>query len=62
MDKRRFLSSAALAGALPLMATAAPPARRGPALLTITGDIAKPNRPPMDPVRDQMMHKQKLTF
>lgn len=63
MDKRRFLSSAALAGAVPLIATAATlPARGGPVLLTVTGAIARPNRPPMDPVRDQMMHKQKLTF
>ena len=68
MDKRQFLNSAVMIGALPAMgsaasaATTARPAGRGPALLTVTGAIAKPNRPPLDPVRDQMMHKQKLTF
>jgi hypothetical protein len=68
MNKRQFLGAAALAGAYP--AIAAPPKAaldhtgglRGPALLTVTGAIGKTNRPAMDPVRDQMMHKQKLSF
>jgi hypothetical protein len=34
----------------------------GPALLTITGDIKRSNRGPLDPVRDQLMFKQKLAF
>ncbi len=63
MNKRHFLGAAALAGALP--AFAAPSSvrnGRGPALLTITGAIARPNRPALDPLLDQMMFKQKLAF
>ncbi len=62
MNKRQFLGAAA---ALPLAgqaAAAAMPAGRGPALLTVTGAIAHPNRGPLDPVLDQMMHKQQLAF
>ncbi|WP_295996753.1 molybdopterin-dependent oxidoreductase [Rugamonas sp.] len=65
MQKRQFLRAAALAGAaLPLPATAhaAPNGVAGPALLTVSGAIGKPNRGPFDPVLDQMMHKQKLSF
>ena len=60
MNKRQFLGAATLAGALP--ALAAKPAQPGPALLTVTGLVARSNRGPFDPVRDQMMHKQKLSF
>lgn len=66
MKKRQFLSSAALAG---MTAALTAPARAtgtakvaGPALLTVTGAIGKTNRGRFDPVRDQMMHKQKLSF
>ncbi|MFS2005788.1 molybdopterin-dependent oxidoreductase [Duganella sp. CT11-25] len=64
MKKRQFLGSAALAG---IAAAVAIPARAavqgaGPALLTITGAISKPNRGKLDPVRDQMMYKQKVSF
>ncbi len=64
MKKRQFLGGAALAGLLPAPGHAAPAAARarGPALLTITGAVGKVNRGPFDPLRDQMMHKQKLTF
>ena len=63
MKKRQFLTAAALAGGiLPTLAPAAPGRRRGPALLTLTGAVGKVNRPAFDPVRDQMMHKQKLSF
>ena len=66
MDKRRFLSSACLAGsALPfahITHAANPATPAGPALLTMTGAIARSNRGPFDPVADQMMHKQKLGF
>ncbi|MEO7493530.1 MAG: molybdopterin-dependent oxidoreductase [Massilia sp.] len=68
MKKRAFLGAAALAGATPLLAGAAPVARAapatgsGPALLTITGAITKPNRGAFDPALDQMMHKQKVSF
>lgn len=60
MEKRTFLATLA---ALPAVAAAAPKATaRGPALLTVTGAIARPNRGRFDPVADQMMHKQKLSF
>ena len=62
MHKRQFLAAAMAAAALPAMARAAPAGLRGPALLTVTGSIAKPNRGPFDAVRDQMMHKQKISF
>jgi hypothetical protein len=62
MKKRHFLSALAAAGALPSLARPAPKSARGPALLTVTGAIAKPNRGAFDPVTDQMMHKQKLHF
>ncbi len=62
MHKRQFLAVALAAGTLPASARAASAALRGPALLTVTGSIAKPNRGPFDAVRDQMMHKQKISF
>jgi hypothetical protein len=66
MDKRQFLAAALAAASVPAGAQA-PVARgkrgkRGPALLTVTGEGVRPNRGPFDPVRDQMMAKQKLTF
>jgi hypothetical protein len=68
MHKRAFLTAAA-AGLAPISApaslaadTASGSARRGPALLTVTGAIAHSNRAPFDPVLDQMMHKQGLSF
>jgi hypothetical protein len=65
MKKRSFLSAAAVAGALPLaanLARAAAPRLAGPALLTVTGAISRPNRGAIDPALDQMMHKQKISF
>jgi hypothetical protein len=62
MNKRQFLGAAALAGAFPAAGHAAQPPGRGPALLTVTGAIAKSNRGPLDPALDQMMHKQGLAF
>lgn len=63
MKKRQFLGTAALAG---LSAIVAAPARaaagNGPTLLTVTGAIGAGNRSKLDPVRDQMMVKQKLSF
>jgi hypothetical protein len=61
MDKRHFLGALAAAAALPA-AQAASAVKRGPALLTVTGAIARANRGPFNPVADQMMHKQKLAF
>lgn len=63
MQKRQFLAAALGAASLPALAQAnAAKGLKGPALLTITGAIGKTNRPPFDPVLDQMMGKQKLTF
>ncbi|WP_426340694.1 molybdopterin-dependent oxidoreductase [Pseudoduganella sp. S-14] len=62
MNKRQFLGAVAAAGALPSFSAAAPKAERGPALLTVTGAIAKPNRGSFDRVADQMMHRQHLAF
>jgi hypothetical protein len=63
MKKRQFLGSAALAaGAFPAFAQVHGGAGKGPALLTVTGAIAKPNRGPLDHALDQMMHKQKISF
>jgi hypothetical protein len=66
MEKRHFLGAALASGALPALAAASPAQHasspRGPTLLTITGAIGRSNRGPLDPVRDQMMFKQKLAF
>jgi hypothetical protein len=62
MDKRHFLGAALATGALPASAAAGPAGTGGPILLTITGDIQRSNRGALDPVRDQMMFKQKLAF
>jgi hypothetical protein len=61
MNKRQFLGAAAAAGALPLAGRAAS-LPDGPALLTVTGNIARANRGPFDPVLDQMMHKHGVSF
>jgi hypothetical protein len=65
MKKRQFLGTAALAGlsaALPARAAATTAAPIGPALLTVTGAITRPNRGKFDPARDVMMSKQKISF
>ncbi|MBV6320641.1 molybdopterin-dependent oxidoreductase [Duganella violaceipulchra] len=66
MQKRQFLGRAALAGmaaaTLPASQAVAAANNAGPALLTVTGAVGKVNRGRFDPVRDQMMHKQKLSF
>lgn len=62
MDKRHFLGAALASSALPAIAAPAPASSSGPALLTLTGAIGRSNRSPLDPVRDQMMFKQKLAF
>ena len=65
MHKRRFLQAVAcatpLATTLP-MAHAAQPATQAPALLTVTGQVGKPNRGPLDKVVDQMMGKHGIAF
>ncbi len=65
MNKREFLTAAALGtAALPALAQkpGACKAGRGPSLLTVTGAIGRGNRGPFDPVLDQMMGKQKISF
>jgi hypothetical protein len=69
MKKRQFLNNVVggavaggLAATLPARAASPAVASTGPALLTVTGAIAKSNRGKFDPVRDQMMFKQKLSF
>lgn len=63
MQKRTFLAAgAAIAGAGATWRAAAAEDAKGPALLTVTGAIARTNRGALDPVRDQMMAKQKLAF
>lgn len=62
MDKRHFLGAALASSALPAIAAPASTPAGGPALLTISGNIKRSNRGPLDPVRDQMMFKQKLAF
>lgn len=61
MDKRHFLGAALASGALPAIA-ATRTTTASPTLLTITGAIGRGNRGALDPVRDQMMFKQKLAF
>jgi hypothetical protein len=63
MDKRRFLASAGLAaGWLPATRSHAAPAAAGPTLLTVSGDLVKANRGPLDPALDQMMAKHSIRF
>jgi len=63
MNKRQFLGAAALAaGTLPALAAPKSAAAAGPALLTISGAITRPNRGALDPALDQMMHKHKTSF
>lgn len=63
MDKRQFVAAAIVAASLPAWAqSGAARRRRGPALLTVTGAGVRANRGPFDPVRDQMMGKQKVSF
>ncbi|HSV46820.1 MAG TPA: molybdopterin-dependent oxidoreductase [Ramlibacter sp.] len=65
MNKRSFLAAAALgsAASLPVFAQSLGAGRSpAPALLTVTGAIRNTNRGPSDPVLDQMMAKQKISF
>lgn len=64
MNKRDFLTSSALLGALPLASVqAARPPPRGPVLFTIGGAaVTKGNRGALDPALDQMMAKHGVQF
>ncbi len=63
MHKREFVAAMLAAAAAPAAAQTAgngPPP--GPVLLTVTGAIGKPNRPPFDPASDILMSKHGVTF
>lgn len=63
MDKRQFIAGAFAAASLPALAQGkSAKGGKGPTLLTVTGPTVKANRGAFDPVLDQMMGKQKLTF
>lgn len=63
LNKREFLTTAALGAAtLSMPAEAHPRALRTPPLLTVTGAITRSNRGPLDPALDQMMKKQGVQF
>lgn len=62
MNKREFFGAALATAALPATAASKVQPGKGPALLTITGAITRPNRGALDPALDQMMAKHKLAF
>ena len=62
MDKRRFLTVAGIAAALPTHSQAAAPASAGSTLLTVSGAIGKDNRGALDPALDQLMKKHGVKF
>jgi hypothetical protein len=62
MNKRQFFGVAALAGAAPVLGKPALAGSAGPALLTVSGAISRPNRGPFNPALDQMMLKQNVRF
>jgi hypothetical protein len=63
MHKREFLATMLVAAAAPASAQVDKAgAASGPVLLTVTGDIAKSNRPPLDPAYDVLMAKHGLAF
>ena len=63
MNKRKFLTSTAVAGLLPAASSmAASMTDTGPVLLTVTGAITRTNRGPFDAALDQMMAKHGVKF
>jgi hypothetical protein len=63
MDKRQFIAGALAAASVPALAQGkSGKGGKGPALLTVTGPMVKANRGAFDPVLDQMMGKQKISF
>lgn len=66
MKRRNLLAGFALCGAaLPALAQSPKDlvtSSRGPALLTVTGNIGAGNRGPFDPALDQLMKKQGVEF
>ncbi len=65
MHKRQFLASTAALAAAPFAAPAlgaASSSASSPVLLTITGAVARTNRPAFDPAVDILMGKHKVQF
>lgn len=68
MDKRHFLRATLASAALPGATLAAPagglPGARqaGPTLLTLSGEVAHPNRGRLDPALDQLLAKHGVRF
>ncbi|TDV11395.1 molybdopterin-dependent oxidoreductase [Paraburkholderia caballeronis] len=67
MNKRQFLTGAALLGAAASPAFAASNAKRAgcaasPVLLTVSGAIDRHNRGPLDPTFDRLLDKQMVRF
>lgn len=64
MDKRTFLQALTVTSTLPATALAKNTTTRaaGPTVLTISGDVAHPNRGMTDDALDQLMHKHGLSF
>lgn len=62
MKKRGFLAAMTSVALAPAASRAQAPKGREPVLLTVSGDIARANRGPMNPAIDQMMHKHGLQF
>lgn len=68
MDKRHFLRAALASAALPGAALAAPAGdplgarQAGPTLLTLSGEVAHPNRGRLDPALDQLLAKHGVRF
>ena len=62
MQRRQFISTAAVAVSVPVSASAETRARRGLSILTVSGATAKSNRGPLDPALDQLMLKHGAKF
>jgi len=63
MNKRDFLAAGALGVALSSSATATAPAEtKGPTLLTVSGEISRRNRGPLDKALDQLLLRHGVTF
>lgn len=62
MKKRGFLAAMTGVALAPTASRAQAPKGREPVLLTVSGDIERANRGPLNPAIDQMMHKHGLQF
>lgn len=62
MKKRGFLTAMTTVALAPVALPVRAAASASPVLLTVSGDIGRANRGPMNPAIDQMMHKHGLQF